>query len=59
MSNNERLIAEVGGSMAIEGMALTAADKDRMKRYLKNPEEFGRIMAELIGKYKTKAAHKA
>ena len=51
MSINERLIAEVNGSMAIEGMALTSADKDRMMKYLQNPEDFGRIMQEIKLRY--------
>lgn len=51
MSINERLIAEVNASMAIEGMALTNADKDRMMKYLQKPEDFGRIMQEIKLRY--------
>ncbi len=51
MSINEHLIAEVNGSMAIEGMKLTEADKSRMLKYLNKHEEFNRIMSELINKH--------
>ncbi len=51
MNANERLIAEVNGSMSIEGMTLTKADRDRMMRYLRNPEDFGRIIKEIKLKY--------
>lgn len=53
MRKNEQLIAEVNGSMSIEGMALTKADKERMMRYLDNPESFAKIIAELVKKHKT------
>ncbi|MCR4780436.1 MAG: hypothetical protein K5876_05000 [Ruminiclostridium sp.] len=53
MNINERLISEVNGSMAIEGMALTKADRERMIRYLEKPEDFGRIMKEILLKYQT------
>ncbi len=52
MNRNERLIAEVDASMAIEGMALTKADKERLMCYLKRPDDFGRIMSELVRKHK-------
>ncbi len=51
MNRNERLIAEVDASMAIEGMALTKADKERLMGYLKRPDDFGRIMKELVRKH--------
>ncbi len=53
MNTNERLIAEVNGSMAIEGMALTKADRERMMRYLHKPEDFGRIIKEIKLKYQS------
>ena len=59
MNRNERLIAEVNGSMAMEGMALTKADKERLLCYLRKPEDFGRIMSELVGKHKVSAKKNA
>jgi hypothetical protein len=51
MTANERLIEEVNGTMAIEGMALNKDDRKRLSEYLNKPESFNSIMTELIKKY--------
>ncbi len=51
MNTKEHLIDEVNGSMAIEGMMLTKADRERLMRYLRKPDDFGRIMSELVRKH--------
>ena len=40
MKTNKQLIDEVNGTMNIEGMPLTEADRKRMKDYLNEPSKF-------------------
>ena len=50
--STDKLIDEVNGSMAIEGMPLTEEDKERIRYCIENPEEVQTILRKLIGKHK-------
>lgn len=52
MRDLEKLINEVNGSMAMEGMPLTQADKDRIRRCARNDKLVEETIAELIKKHK-------
>ena len=51
MRDIEKLIDEVNGSMAIEGMSLTQNDKDRIRRCAGNNELVEKTIAELVKKH--------
>lgn len=51
MSEIDRIINEVNGSMAIEGMALTNEDKERIRVSLSDSEKYKKILKELIAKH--------
>ena len=51
MSEIDRIVNEVNGSMAIEGMPLTDADKERIRISLSSKEQFQKILRELILKH--------
>lgn len=51
MSEIDKIVNEVNGSMAIEGMPLTDADKERIRISLSNKEQFQKILRELILKH--------
>ncbi len=51
MSNIEKIINEVNGSMAMEGMPLTDADKERIRLSLISKEQYQKILKELIIKH--------
>ncbi len=51
MSNEEKIIAEVNSSMAMEGMPLTTEDKNRLRYFLSNPDNLENIINELVKKY--------
>ena len=50
--STEKLIREVDGSMAIEGMHLTDDDKSRIRYCVENPNQLGDILKQLIDKHK-------
>ena len=49
--STEKLIKEVDGSMAIEGMSLTDDDKDRIRYCVENPKQLDGILKRLINKH--------
>lgn len=51
MSEIDRIINEVNGSMAIEGMPLTNEDKERIRVSLSDNEKYIKILKELITKH--------
>lgn len=48
MHDIEQVVCEVDGSMSMEGMPLTDADKERIRRYLENPDALHQIICELV-----------
>lgn len=48
MSEIDRIINEVNGSMSIEGMPLTDRDKERIRTALSDDEKYKMILKELI-----------
>jgi len=50
--STEKLIKEVDGSMAIEGMSLTDDDKNRIRYCVENPKQLDDILKRLINKHK-------
>ena len=51
MSEIDRIINEVNGSMSIEGMPLTNEDKERIRVSLSDNEMYKKILKELITKH--------
>ena len=51
MSEIDKIVNEVNGSMAIEGMPLTDADKERIRISLSSKEQYQKILRELIRKH--------
>lgn len=51
MSDINRIINEVNGSMTMEGMPLTDADKERIRLSLISKEQYQKILKELIIKH--------
>lgn len=51
MSEMERIVQEVDSSMKMEGMPLTAADKDRIRRCLTDPDCMDSIIRALVAKH--------
>ena len=51
MGDLERLIDEVNGSMSMEGMPLTKADKDRIRRCVGNDKLVDETIATLVKKH--------
>ena len=49
--STEKLIKEVDGSMAIEGMSLTDDDKNRIRYCVENPKQLDVILKRLINKH--------
>ena len=47
----ETVIRQVDGSMAIEGMALTEEDKERIRRTALEPDKVETVIQELIQKH--------
>ncbi len=54
MRNIEKIINEVNGSMAIEGMPLTEEDKNRMRFCAGDRAKVDKMVSELIAKHKIK-----
>lgn len=48
MSNIDKIIRQVDSSMAMEGMPLTAEDKQRIQKVLSNPASLNAVIAQLI-----------
>lgn len=51
MSDIDRIVNEVNGSMAMEGMPLTDEDKERIRISLSDNEKYKKILKELIIKH--------
>lgn len=51
MKDLEKLIDEVNATMSMEGMPLTEADKDRLRRCADNHELVEKTIAELVKKH--------
>ena len=51
MHEIDRIINEVNGYMTIEGMPLTAEDKERIRVSLSDTEKYKKILNELITKH--------
>jgi hypothetical protein len=54
MRNIEKIIKEVNGSMAMEGMPLTEDDKNRMRLCAGDRDKVDNMVSELIEKHRTK-----
>ena len=52
VSEIERIVQEVHSSMAMEGMPLTLADKDRIRKYLTDPACLDSVIQALIVKHR-------
>ncbi len=50
--STDKLIDEVNGSMAIEGMPLTEEDKSRIRHCIEHPEQIREVLQKLIAKHK-------
>jgi len=51
MSEIDKIVNEVNGSMAIEGMPLTDADKERIRISLSSKEQYEKALNKLILKH--------
>lgn len=51
MSRTDKIIQQVSSSMAMEGLPLNAADRERIRICLTEPERMERIIAELLKKH--------
>lgn len=51
MNDTQSIIAQINGTMAMEGMPLTPADEQRIERVLMDPSSFHRILEELKQTY--------
>ena len=51
MSDEEKIIADVNSSMAMEGMPLTTEDKNRLRIFLSSPDKLENMINELVKKY--------
>lgn len=49
----EMIVEQVNGSMAIEGMPLTEADKERIRDFAFDATQIDRVVAELVEKHRT------
>ncbi len=49
--STEKIISEVNGSMALEGMPLTEEDKNRIRYCIENPDQVSEILKQLIAKH--------
>lgn len=48
MPNIDKIIRQVDSSMAMEGMPLTAEDKQRIQNVLQNPASLNTVIAQLV-----------
>lgn len=51
MNEIEQIVKEVDGSMAMEGMPLTMADKDRIRNCLTEPANLDGVIRALLAKH--------
>lgn len=51
MSEVERIVKEVDGSMSMEGLPLSTEDKERIERCLNNPRSFDDMIHNLLKKH--------
>ncbi len=51
LNDTQSIIAQINGTMAMEGMPLTPADEQRIERVLMDPSSFHRILEELKQTY--------
>ena len=51
MGDIEKIVREVDSSMAMEGMPLTPADKDRIRKCLSEPSAVDQIISSLLAKH--------
>jgi len=51
VSNEDKIIADVNSSMAMEGMPLTVEDKNRLRCFLSNPDNLENMINDLVKKY--------
>lgn len=51
MTQSEKIIEEVDGSMAMEGMPLTGEDKRRIQRCLEDPSKLEETLRGLVQKH--------
>lgn len=56
MSKTEKIVQEVCSSMAMEGLPLNAADQERIRVCLTNPESMEHTIAELLKKHAVPAS---
>ncbi|OCN03302.1 hypothetical protein A7X67_13180 [Clostridium sp. W14A] len=57
MNNIEKLIDEVNGTMSIEGMPLTPADRERIRLCAGDEKKVEETIAELVRKHSTSKEH--
>lgn len=48
MASIDKIIREVDSSMAMEGMPLTAEDKERIQMVLHNPASVNAVIAQMV-----------
>jgi hypothetical protein len=53
--DSDRLIGMVNGTMAIEGMPLTEADKERLRTVIRNEVTADEMVSRLVNKHKRNA----
>ena len=51
MKDIEKIIREVNGTMAIEGMPITKADEDRIRNCLRDNDKYEKTLRELVKKH--------
>ena len=49
--SNEKIIADINSSMAMEGMPLTSEDKERLNAFLTNPSSLEMMIRDLVKKH--------
>lgn len=49
--SNEKIIADINSSMAMEGMPLSSEDKARLNTFLSNPSSLEMMIRDLVKKH--------
>lgn len=57
MRDIEQKIREVDGTMAMEGMALTEADKENMRKVLRGKVSYKDMKKRILADYQKKSSH--
>lgn len=52
MSQNEQLVNQIAGSLAMEGLALNAAEKQRLLECANGERQTEQLLAELVSQYR-------